>query len=66
MGIDAHQHFWIYNPAEYEWIDESMSILKRDFLPQDLLPELKQSCFHGSIAVQTRQTPEEEASVVMN
>ena len=59
MGIDAHQHFWIYNPAEYEWIDESMSLLRRDFLPRDLLPELKQSGFQGSIAVQTRQTPEE-------
>ena len=59
MGIDAHQHFWIYNPAEYEWIDQSMSILERDFLPEDLLPELTKSCFHGSIAVQTRQTAEE-------
>jgi L-fuconolactonase len=59
MGIDAHQHFWIYNPAEYEWIDPSMSILERDFLPEDLLPELKKSCFRGSIAVQTRQTLEE-------
>ena len=59
MGIDAHQHFWIYNPAEYAWIDQSMAILERDFLPEDLLPELKKSCFQGSIAVQARQTPEE-------
>jgi L-fuconolactonase len=59
MGIDAHQHFWIYNPAEYAWIDPSMAILQRDFLPEDLLPQLKKSSFHGSIAVQTRQTVEE-------
>ena len=40
MRIDAHQHFWRYNPAEYDWIDESMQSLRRDFLPQDLKREL--------------------------
>ena len=59
MGIDAHQHFWIYNPAGYEWIDQSMSMLQRDFLPPDLVPELKKSGFRGSVAVQARQTLEE-------
>lgn len=59
MHIDAHQHFWIYNPAEYEWIDESMALLRRDFLPEDLRPELENSRFQGSIAVQARQTIEE-------
>lgn len=59
MHIDAHQHFWIYNPAEYEWIDESMALLRRDFLPEDLRPELQNSRFQGSIAVQARQTIEE-------
>lgn len=59
MKIDAHQHFWIYNSAEYGWIDESMKVLKRDYLPDDLLPELKKSGFGGSVVVQARQTPEE-------
>ena len=59
MHIDAHQHFWIYNPAEYDWIDDSMSPLRRDFLPADLKPELDRSDFQGSIAVQARQTLEE-------
>jgi L-fuconolactonase len=59
MRVDAHQHFWIYNPAEYGWIDESMSALRRDFLPEDLKPELDGSGFHGSVAVQARQTLEE-------
>ena len=36
MKIDAHQHFWIYNSTEYGWIDESMKVLKRDYLPGDL------------------------------
>ena len=36
MKIDAHHHFWCYNPAEYGWIDDSMAVLRRDFLPDDL------------------------------
>ena len=59
MYIDSHQHFWIYNPVEYDWIDESMAALRRDFLPHDLTPELEANDFHGSIAVQARQTSEE-------
>jgi L-fuconolactonase len=59
MNIDAHQHFWIYNPGEYGWIDDSMAALRRDFLPNDLKPELESSRFHGSVAVQARQTLEE-------
>jgi len=59
MHIDAHQHFWIYNPAEYNWIDDSMATLRRDFLAEHLKPELRSNDFHGSIAVQVRQTREE-------
>ncbi len=59
MHIDAHQHFWIYHPAEYDWIDDSMAALRRDFLPADLKPELDRSDFQGSVAVQARQTLEE-------
>jgi L-fuconolactonase len=59
MHIDAHQHFWLYNSAEYEWIDDSMAALRRNFLPDDLKPELDQNDFQGSVAVQTRQTLEE-------
>jgi L-fuconolactonase len=59
MRIDAHQHFWKYNPSEYSWITDQMEVLKRDFLPDDLLPELHGIGFDGSIAVQARQKPEE-------
>jgi L-fuconolactonase len=59
MRIDAHQHFWHYNAEEYGWIDDSMSILRRDFLPEHLEPELKQAGFDACIAVQARQTLEE-------
>jgi L-fuconolactonase len=57
--IDAHQHFWEYNQPEYGWIDDSMKSLRRDFLPGDLKTELDRNGFHGSVAVQARQTIEE-------
>jgi len=56
MNIDAHQHFWIYNQQEYEWIDDSMGVIRRNFLPEDLKPELQYNDVQGSVAVQTRQT----------
>jgi L-fuconolactonase len=59
MKIDAHQHFWKYNPDEYGWIDDEMKVLKRDFLPDDLSPALKLAGFDGSIVVQARQCLDE-------
>jgi L-fuconolactonase len=59
MQIDAHQHFWEYSAAEYAWIDDSMSALRRDFLPQHLKAELESNGFRGSVAVQARQTLQE-------
>lgn len=57
--IDAHQHFWKYTPEEYEWIDESMAAIRRDFLPEDLQTEIRQTGIDGVVAVQARQTLEE-------
>ena len=57
--IDSHQHFWRYSPAEYDWIDESMAAIRRDFLPEDLKREMDASGFHASVVVQVRQTLEE-------
>ena len=56
MRIDAHQHFWLFNATEYDWIDESMSVLKRDFTPEDLRVELTNNQFNGSLVVQARQS----------
>src|SRR5262245_34196304 len=59
MKIDAHQHFWRYKAAEYEWIDDSMQALRRDFMPEDARTEMARSGFDAGIAVQARQTLEE-------
>jgi L-fuconolactonase len=59
MRIDAHQHFWIYNSDEYDWIDESMAALRCNFLPQDLKLELDRCGIQGCVAVQARQSIDE-------
>jgi L-fuconolactonase len=59
MRIDSHQHFWRYNAAEYGWIDDSMSALRRDFLPADLRREMERARIDACIAVQARQSLEE-------
>lgn len=59
MKIDAHQHFWKYDSENYAWIDESMSKIRRDFLPHDLKPILEKNNFDGCVLVQVNQTEEE-------
>jgi L-fuconolactonase len=59
MRIDSHQHFWRYQAAEYGWIDDSMSALRRDFLPADLRREMDRARIDACIAVQARQSLEE-------
>jgi len=57
--IDAHQHFWRYDPAEYAWIDETMAALRRDCLPDEAQREMGRAGFDACIAVQARQTLDE-------
>lgn len=59
MRIDSHQHFWRYTPEEYGWIDDSMTALRRDFLPADLRGEMDGAAVDACVAVQARQTLEE-------
>ena len=55
MKLDAHQHFWQYSPEAYGWITDALLPLKRDYLPEDLAPELARMGYDGCIAVQARQ-----------
>lgn len=59
MRIDAHQHFWQYDPVQHAWIDDSMRALRRDFLPRHLRPVLERRGIDGSVAVQAVTSVEE-------
>jgi L-fuconolactonase len=59
MAIDSHQHFWRYQPARDAWITKEMSVLKKDFLPEDLQGELTANDVNGTVAVQASQSEDE-------
>jgi len=59
MKIDAHHHFWRYNTRDYGWISDEMAVLRRDFLPSDLKPELDRAGIDRVVSVQARQCVEE-------
>ena len=59
MRIDAHQHFWHYDPARDAWITEEMSVLRRNFLPDELEAHLAAHEIEGSVAVQADQSEHE-------
>lgn len=64
MTIDAHQHFWHFDPVRDSWITDDMAIIRRDFLPADLEPVLKQNGIDGCVAVQASQSEEETTFLV--
>jgi L-fuconolactonase len=59
MTIDAHQHFWRYDPARDGWITDAMAHLKRDFLPEELEDERVANGIDSTIVVQVDQSEDE-------
>jgi len=59
MIIDSHHHFWKYDPVEYDWIDDSMKVIRKDFLPENLKTTIQEAGVDGLISVQARQSVEE-------
>ena len=59
MVIDSHHHYWHYDPVEYDWIDDSMKVIRKDFLPKDLSRTIQEAGIDGVVTVQARQTIEE-------
>ncbi|MEP7237002.1 MAG: amidohydrolase family protein [Ferruginibacter sp.] len=57
--IDAHQHFWNYDPVRDSWITADMAVIQKDFLPHDLESLLKQNNFDGCVVVQSDQSEAE-------
>jgi L-fuconolactonase len=54
--IDAHQHFWNFDPIKDSWMTNEMSVIKKDFLPQHLQPILGENGFDGCVVVQVDQS----------
>ena len=56
MKIDAHHHFWKYDPVRYAWMNERMEVLKKDYQPADLLVETEKTGIDGVVSVQADQS----------
>ena len=61
MKIDAHQHFWQFDPVRDSWITDEMAVIRRDFMPQHLMAELQAGELDGCVAVQADQSEAETA-----
>lgn len=59
--IDAHQHFWHYDPHRHGWITDEMAVIRKDFLPEQLAPVLAANQISGCVAVQADTTEAETA-----
>jgi L-fuconolactonase len=59
LRIDAHQHFWHFDPVRDTWIGEDMPALRRDFGPENLLSLLEEQAIDGCITVQSDSSPAE-------
>ena len=64
MRIDAHQHFWLYDPVKDAWITDEMKTIQRNFLPNDIAQTLKDNNFDGVVAVQADQSHRETEFLV--
>lgn len=59
MIIDSHQHFWKYSPETHAWVSDEMSVLKKDFLPDQFIQIIDQQKISGTVAVQAEQSEKE-------
>jgi L-fuconolactonase len=57
--IDAHQHLWRYLPPGPAWMGDSLRVLQRDFLIDDLRAVTAEAGVTGSIVVEAERTTAE-------
>jgi len=62
--VDAHQHFWDPQLAEYPWMTDDVAALQRPFAPDDLQPLLRAHGVAGTVVVQARGSLDETAALL--
>ena len=66
MRIDAHQHFWKFDPIRDSWITNEMAVIQKDFLPKNFQTVLEKNNFDGSVVVQSDQSEKENEFQLTN
>jgi L-fuconolactonase len=59
--VDAHQHYWQVQRFDYGWPGQGVPALDRDYLPEDLEPQLRSAGVDHTILVQVLHLAEETA-----
>jgi L-fuconolactonase len=57
--IDTHVHIWDFSRARYSWLDNDTSILKRNYLIEELEPERLAAGVTGGVLMQAANTTQE-------
>jgi L-fuconolactonase len=64
--IDAHQHFWQFDPVRDAWITDEMHVIQQDFMPEHLFPVLQENGVGGTVLVQSDQSERENIFQLTN
>jgi len=59
LVMDSHQHFWDLSRFDYYWMPPGQNVLRRNYLPSDMLPLLRHNGVDRTVLVQAHQSPGE-------
>ena len=59
ITVDSHHHLWDLGRFEYTWMPPGPSVLRRNYLPDDLKPILDRNNVSKTVVVQAHQSVEE-------
>jgi L-fuconolactonase len=57
--VDCHQHFWDISRFTYPWMPPGPGVLRRTYLPEDLLSEIRAACVRQTVVVEALDCAEE-------
>jgi len=63
--VDSHQHFWQLSRGDYSWLTPELKVLYRDFLPEQLSPELTYSNVAQTVIVQAAESESETDFILL-
>ncbi len=59
LVVDSHHHLWDLDFLEYPWMPAGNNILRKNYLPQELVPILKSNGVNKTIVVQAHESVKE-------
>jgi L-fuconolactonase len=54
--VDSHQHFWRLDRGDYDWLTPALTPIYRDYLPEELAPQISRAGISSTILVQAAGT----------